>query len=79
MHDGADALVIIKAIVQLAKNLGLRVTAEGIESESQLLTLRALGCDRGQGFFLGVPRAGPSIQSENSFGVIPKAKRKQRL
>jgi diguanylate cyclase (GGDEF)-like protein/PAS domain S-box-containing protein len=79
MKDGNDALVIIKAIVQLAKNLGLSVTAEGIETESQLLTLEALGCDRGQGFFLGIPRAGPLIANENSLGRMPKIRRSRRL
>lgn len=79
MNDGGDALVIVKAIVQLAKNLGLSVTAEGIETESQLLTLRALGCDRGQGFLLGVPGAGPLIANENSFGRMPRTKRSRRL
>jgi diguanylate cyclase (GGDEF)-like protein len=75
MNDGGDALIIIKAIVQLANNLGLHVTAEGIETESQLLTLGALGCERGQGFLLGVPLAGPSISSENTFGKMPRTRR----
>ena len=79
MNDGGDALVIIKAIVQLANNLGLHVTAEGIETESQLLTLGALGCERGQGFLLGVPLAGPSVLSEKTFGKMPRTRRLQRL
>jgi diguanylate cyclase (GGDEF)-like protein/PAS domain S-box-containing protein len=55
MTGSEDAFTIVKAIVQLAKNLGLEVTAEGIETESQALALQALGCEQGQGFLLGRP------------------------
>jgi len=58
MGESEEAFAIVKAIIQLAKNLGLEVTAEGIETESQVLTLRALGCERGQGFYLGRPLPG---------------------
>jgi diguanylate cyclase (GGDEF)-like protein/PAS domain S-box-containing protein len=58
MNKNDDALTIVKAIIQLAKNLGLEVTAEGIETKSQALALRALGCERGQGFYLGRPSPG---------------------
>ena len=46
---------IVNAIVQLAKNLGLRVTAEGIEKEKHLDILRQMGCDSGQGYYLSKP------------------------
>ncbi len=55
INDGEDGLSIVMAIVHLAKSLRLSVTAEGIETEGQFLALRALGCERGQGFFLGRP------------------------
>jgi diguanylate cyclase (GGDEF)-like protein len=58
MNDSAEALSIVKTIVQLARNLGLGVTAEGIETALQAQELQALGCDRGQGFYLGRPAAG---------------------
>jgi diguanylate cyclase (GGDEF)-like protein len=58
MTDSAEALTIVRTIVQLAKNLGLGVTAEGIETALQASELQALGCDRGQGFYLGLPAAG---------------------
>jgi len=58
MSDCDDALSIVKTIVQLAKSLGLAVTAEGIETEDQARDLQALGCERGQGYYLGRPAAG---------------------
>ena len=49
----ADA--IVAAVVNLAHALGLIVVAEGVETEQQLVLLRALGCDRAQGFFWSRP------------------------
>lgn len=46
---------IVKTIISLGSSLGLKVTAEGIEHESQLEKLAALGCDIGQGYLLGRP------------------------
>jgi EAL domain-containing protein (putative c-di-GMP-specific phosphodiesterase class I) len=46
---------IAAAIVALAKRLGLTTIGEGIESAAQLAQLSALGCDLGQGFYLGRP------------------------
>jgi len=58
MNDGKNALTIVKAIVQLAKNLGLGLVAEGIETADQIFALTVLGCDHGQGFYLGRPSPG---------------------
>ena len=46
---------IVRAIVTLARNLGLRVVAEGIETEAQLQTLKELECEGGQGFLFAEP------------------------
>jgi EAL domain-containing protein (putative c-di-GMP-specific phosphodiesterase class I) len=48
-------LAIVQCVIELAHRLGLRVVAEGVESGSQLATLRALGCDEAQGHVLGKP------------------------
>lgn len=48
---------ILQTIISLAKNLKMRVIAEGIETESQLAVLQNLGCDYGQGFLLAKPKS----------------------
>ncbi|MEL7353472.1 MAG: EAL domain-containing protein [Cyanobacteria bacterium P01_A01_bin.116] len=54
--------VILKAILALAKGLDLRVIAEGIERDEQLLELRQLQCSYGQGNFFSQPLKGPSAR-----------------
>jgi diguanylate cyclase (GGDEF)-like protein/PAS domain S-box-containing protein len=49
-----DAM-LVRSIIDLGHALGLRVVAEGIESQEELDVLIGLGCDRGQGFFFGQP------------------------
>ncbi|MBE9004561.1 amino acid permease [Fortiea sp. LEGE XX443] len=50
-----ENLEIIRAIVTLAHNLNMSVTAEGIETVEQLAQLKALQCDQGQGYFFFPP------------------------
>jgi diguanylate cyclase (GGDEF)-like protein len=49
------SLGIVRVVIDLAHARGLTVTAEGIETAGQLEQLRLLGCDSGQGFYLGSP------------------------
>ena len=46
---------IVQTVLALARNLGLKTVAEGIETESQMAALKQLGCDGGQGFLLAKP------------------------
>ncbi len=46
---------IVQCVIELAHRMGLRVTAEGVESDFQLATLQALGCDEVQGHIVGKP------------------------
>ncbi|MES1199911.1 MAG: EAL domain-containing protein [Pseudomonadota bacterium] len=55
LEESQDAATLVRTIVQMAKGLGLAVTAEGVETEDQARRLKALGCERGQGFMLGEP------------------------
>jgi EAL domain-containing protein (putative c-di-GMP-specific phosphodiesterase class I) len=50
-----DAAAITIAIVRLAQTLGLRVVAEGVETDEQLAFLREIGCDEYQGFLCSRP------------------------
>lgn len=52
--DNNDA-EIVRVIVSLTRALGLKVIAEGIESEAQLELLRSQGCDEGQGYLYARP------------------------
>lgn len=47
---------ILQTIVSLAKNLKMKIIAEGIETESQLSLLQFLGCDFGQGYLMAKPQ-----------------------
>ena len=54
--DRADEnLQIVKTIITLARNLGMQVIAEGVETEEQLNQLRALKCQYAQGYFFSRP------------------------
>jgi diguanylate cyclase (GGDEF)-like protein len=46
---------IVRAVITLAQSLGISVTAEGVETADQLAQLRAIGCDRGQGYYFARP------------------------
>jgi len=61
---GADPrnLEIVRTIISLAGNLGMHVTAEGIETAEQLAQLRALQCDYGQGYLFSKPMDGEPIK-----------------
>lgn len=52
--DGQDA-AIVRAVLGLARGLGLPVVAEGIETEAQLHALRDQGCEEVQGWLIGRP------------------------
>lgn len=47
---------VVRAMIALGHGLGVQVTAEGIEEQSQLQYLQQLGCDLGQGYLLGRPQ-----------------------
>jgi EAL domain-containing protein (putative c-di-GMP-specific phosphodiesterase class I) len=63
----ADATSMVNAILAMGSSLRLTVTAEGVETEIQLETLRAGGCDIVQGYLLGRPAAFPR-NSERVYG-----------
>lgn len=55
LPDDRDAVAIVRAIISMAKNLGLKIIAEGVETENQVGFLHALGCHVGQGYLFSKP------------------------
>jgi len=53
--DDPDAYRLLAGVVELAHSMHATVVAEGIESHEQAALLRRMGCDIGQGFYLGRP------------------------
>ena len=55
LEDGEAGRTIVQASIAMAHGLGLRVVAEGVETERQLTMLRSMGCDDGQGYYFSRP------------------------
>ncbi len=55
LRDGTDDAAIVRTIIALGHNLGLRVVAEGVETEAQAAFLRDNGCDEAQGYWYSHP------------------------
>ena len=70
LHD-PRAEAIVRSTIDLARNLGLAVVAEGIETEDVLSHLAVLGCDRAQGYFIARPLPAEEVQDRltAAFGV----------
>ena len=67
-----DDSTIVRAIIRLARGLGLRVVAEGVETAIQASILQRLGCDVAQGYAFGAPMDSASLElwsEERTAGV----------
>jgi EAL domain-containing protein (putative c-di-GMP-specific phosphodiesterase class I) len=61
-----SATAIVRRVIALCQELGVVTVAEGVETQSQLTALRALGCTQAQGYLIGPPEPfdlSPSAQS----------------
>jgi diguanylate cyclase (GGDEF)-like protein len=59
--DAAENIEIVRTIVSLAENMGMEVVAEGVETLSQLMQLRKLKCQYGQGYLFSRPVDADSV------------------
>ncbi len=55
MESDAGDVMIVRSTIQLGHNLGLRVVAEGVESEAVWHQLKSMKCDQGQGYYMSRP------------------------
>ncbi|MGW5841044.1 diguanylate cyclase domain-containing protein [Methylorubrum extorquens] len=61
MEQDSDDAAIIAAVVGLGRSMGVKVTAEGVETEGQAKRLSVLGCDYAQGYRYAKPMAGSRV------------------
>jgi EAL domain-containing protein (putative c-di-GMP-specific phosphodiesterase class I) len=61
MDANEDDATIVRSTIDLARNLGLDVIAEGVESEQVWNRLKALGCTAAQGYYLSRPVPAPEL------------------
>jgi EAL domain-containing protein (putative c-di-GMP-specific phosphodiesterase class I) len=61
MSDQDDCVAIVRAVVGLGRSLGMAVNAEGVETEEQLVALRAEGCGEVQGYLFSKARPATEI------------------
>ncbi len=66
-----DSLAIVRTIQRLAEALGLKTTAEGIESETVAQQIAAIGCDTGQGYLFSRP-----LTADDAFAAWQAANRR---
>jgi EAL domain-containing protein (putative c-di-GMP-specific phosphodiesterase class I) len=64
VHQGTDGMLICEAIIAMAHKLGIKVIAEGIETQQQLAALTAAGCDLGQGYLFSRPISGEELEKQ---------------
>ena len=55
LTEGDEHVAIVRAVVSLARALGMMTTAEGIETSEQKRSVAALGCDEAQGYLFSAP------------------------
>ena len=75
LGECAESGKIIDAVLALGKSLGVRTTAEGIESASDSQWLADRGCTDGQGFFFGKPMPASAVSSRLGRGALPRPSR----
>jgi diguanylate cyclase (GGDEF)-like protein len=64
MATSRSDAVIVRSAIDLGHNLGLRVVAEGVETQQAWQELAALGCDIAQGYYLGRPMPAAELEQQ---------------
>ena len=72
MSTVEDDAVIVRSIIDLAHNLGVKVVAEGVEDEATMAMLNDYGCDEAQGYHFARPMPGGDVApwlESSAFGI----------
>jgi EAL domain-containing protein (putative c-di-GMP-specific phosphodiesterase class I) len=75
LGEGTVNDAIVRLIVDFAHTLGLKVTAEGVESGRQVTSLTAMNCDLAQGFYFSRPlgnEAARTLVATNPLWQVPR-------
>ena len=72
-RDRAD-MKIVRSTIDLAHNLGLTVTAEGVETAQAFAILRAMRCDEARGYFMAKPMPGAAFAAWIGAWQAPQSK-----
>ncbi len=75
MLEDPDDFAIVRSTIELAHRLGLRVVAEGVETEQAMNALAGLGCDLVQGLFASKPVPADDLRrwlAESPWGVVSR-------
>lgn len=70
IESDVRSVAIVRAVLDLAKSLKVRVAAEGVEARSQLQTLLRMGFDEVQGFYIGEPQSEAKIPKNPRKGIV---------
>ena len=73
LETDKHSAAIVEAVLGLAHNIGIRVVAEGVETQGQFQFLQRHRCDAAQGFLLAKPMAGSRVQNFLANWGRPKA------
>ncbi len=71
ISDQQNSVAIISAVVGLGRSMGMTTTAEGVETQGQLLYLRREGCDEIQGYLLSQPVSAEAARAMLASDGIP--------
>ncbi|MDA8101756.1 MAG: bifunctional diguanylate cyclase/phosphodiesterase [Nitrospiraceae bacterium] len=74
MAGDANGRAIVRAIIDLAKDLSIGTVAEGVETEEVMEALRTLGCSMAQGYYIHRPAAAADMTHWLAGGTIPAAR-----
>ena len=70
MATSEESRAVVRATIEIAHSLGKVVVAEGVETEAVAATLRAMGCDQGQGYLFSRAIAMPELLAMMGNGRI---------